>query len=67
MGEFFTALTGGIIIALFNKFVLSGAICKWCETRHGRDDDDDGLSSSSSTSNADIHMSHLIAGLIKEK
>ena len=57
MGEFLTAVAGGILIALFNKFVLSGAIFKVCETK-SKEDDDDGLSSSSSTVNADIHVSH---------
>ncbi len=57
MGEFFTAVAGGIFIALFNKFVLSGAVCKLCETKT-KEDDDDGLSSSSSTITADIHVSH---------
>jgi hypothetical protein len=57
MGEFITAVAGGILIALFNKFVLSGAIFKVCETK-SKEDDDDGLSSSSSAINADIHVSH---------
>jgi uncharacterized protein (DUF983 family) len=58
MGEFITAVAGGILIALFNKFVLSGTVCKLCETKTKEDDDDDGLSSSSSTITADIHVSH---------
>jgi hypothetical protein len=54
MGEFFSALCGGIIIALFNKFVLSGEVCRWVKTPH---DEDDGQSSSSTTS-AEIHFHH---------
>ncbi len=59
MGEFFTALSEGIIIALFNKFVLSGmsgSVFQWCGTIPY--EDDDGLSSQSSTVIADIHMHH---------
>ncbi len=47
-----SALLGGVIIALFNKFVLTGAVCKWISPY---DDDDDGQSSSS-TVGAEIHM-----------
>ncbi len=59
MGEFFTALSGGIPVALFNKFVLSGmsgSIFQACATK--QDDDDDRLSSQSSTIIADIHVNH---------
>jgi hypothetical protein len=59
MGELITALTGGLLIAMFNKFVLSGisgSVFQWCEATHL--DDDDGLSSQSSTISADIHVHH---------
>jgi hypothetical protein len=55
MGEFFSALVGGVLIALFNKFVLSGEVCKLLTPHH--DEDDDGQSSSS-TATAEIHFHH---------
>jgi hypothetical protein len=48
------ALVGGVIIACFNKFVLSGDVCRWMSPI---DIDDDGQSSTS-TFEAEIHM-HL--------
>ncbi len=60
MEEFFKAVAGGVVIALFTRFVLSGSICKWCETKRDKEDedDDDGLTSSASTINAEIHKAH---------
>jgi hypothetical protein len=55
MGEFFSALLGGVLIALFNKFVLSGEVCKWVKPPHMEDDDGQ---SSSSTATAEIHFHH---------
>jgi hypothetical protein len=54
MGEFLSALAGGVIIALFNRFVLSGSVCRWMNPP---DEDDDGQSSSS-TVGAEIHIHH---------
>jgi hypothetical protein len=54
MGEFVSALLGGVIIAMFNKFVLSGEVCKWLKPY---DESDDGQSSTSTTS-AEIHFHH---------
>jgi hypothetical protein len=54
MGEFFTALLGGAIIACFNRFILSGDVCKWLTPEI---EDDDGQSSTS-TFEAEIHMHH---------
>ena len=56
MGEFLSALCGGVIIALFKRFVLTGAICSWV-SRPDDDDDDDGQPSSS-TVGAEIHFHH---------
>ena len=54
MADFLAALVGGAIIACFNRFILSGDVCRWMNTS---EIDDDGQSSTS-TIEAEIHMHH---------
>jgi hypothetical protein len=56
MGEFLIACAGGIIVSIFNKFVMSGYIFQQCIQQ---EEEDDGLSSQSSTISADVHEFHV--------
>ena len=54
MEEFFVGISAGVLVSLFNRFVLSGYLRKMC----GHDDDDDGVSSQSSAISTDVHIHH---------
>jgi len=53
MGEFFVGISAGVLVSLFNRFVLSGYLWKMCDH-----DDDDGVSSQSSAISTDVHIHH---------
>jgi hypothetical protein len=55
MGELLLACAGGVLVSLFNKFVLSGYIFEKC-VAHINDDDSESLASQSSTISADVHV-----------
>ena len=55
MGELVTGVIAGLIVSLFNRFVINGTIWKMCDGRQ-TEEDDDGLSSQSSAIISDIHI-----------
>ena len=56
MGELVTGVIAGLIVSLFNRFVINGAVWKMCDGRQQTEEDDDGLSSQSSAIISDIHI-----------
>ncbi len=57
MTEFFVGIAAGIIVSLFNKYIVNGNIWKQCEHRAPlHEEEEDGLSSESSAISCDIHV-----------
>ena len=54
MTEFFVGIAAGIIVSLFNKYIVNGNPWKHCDYREP--DISDGLSSESSAISCDIHV-----------
>jgi hypothetical protein len=54
MAEFFVGIAAGIVVSLFNKYVVNGQLWRQCDYRTPVEED--GLSSESSAIISDIHV-----------
>jgi len=55
MTEFLVGIAAGVVVSLFNRFVLSGYIWRMCD---GHPEEHDDISSQSSAISTDVHIHH---------